>query len=81
MPKKAQPRKTRYVLRRKLSDPAYTLAEIVHPGIRRTPRRAVAKDEQMAMAAIATAAPTEAQPFLKWVGGNSLLHDQVMNNL
>jgi DNA adenine methylase len=36
-------------------------------------KAATLRDEQLAIAAVETVAPTEAQPFLKWVGGKAQL--------
>lgn len=60
-------------IRRKIPDPKFSLDEIVRPHVRKSPRRAPAKDEQLAIAAVEAVAPTEAQPFLKWVGGKAQL--------
>jgi DNA adenine methylase len=62
-----------YKIRRKIPDPAYSLSEIIHPHVPTSPRRARVRDEQLAMQAVEAVAPTEAQPFLKWVGGKAQL--------
>jgi len=61
---------TRYKIHRKIPDPKYSLDEIVRPHVLKSPRRPRAK-EQLAIAAVEAVAPTEAQPFLKWVGGKA----------
>jgi DNA adenine methylase len=63
---------TRYKIRRKIPDPVYSLDEIVRPHVVKSPLRPRAK-EQLAIAAVEAVAPTEAQPFLKWVGGKAQL--------
>jgi hypothetical protein len=63
---------TRYKIRRKIPDPIYSLDEIVRPHVQKSPRRPRAK-EQLVIAAVEVVAPTEAQPFLKWVGGKAQL--------
>jgi hypothetical protein len=71
VPKKAQ-NTTRYKIRRQIPDPVYSLDEIIRPHVPKSPRTARNK-EQFAIAEVETVAPTEAQPFLKWVGGKSQL--------
>ena len=66
---------TRYKIRRKIPDPIYSLDEIVRPHVIKSPLRPRAK-EQLAIAAVEAVAPTEAQPFLKWVGGKAQLLSQ-----
>ncbi len=63
-----------YKIRRKIPDPLREPAT----GRAALPRRpnskaATLRDEQLAIAAVETVAPTEAQPFLKWVGGKAQL--------
>lgn len=75
MPKTKTPRKPRplYKIHRRIPDPAWSLAEIVHPHIPTSPRRKIVNDTQLAIRTVATEAPVEAQPFLKWVGGKGQL--------
>jgi DNA adenine methylase len=64
---------THYKIRRKIPDPKWSLSEIVHPNKPTSPKRKSVNDAQLAMRALATAAPVKPQPFLKWVGGKSQL--------
>lgn len=64
---------TPYKIRRTIPDPRWTLAEIVCPDVPASPRRKAIEDTQLAIRAVATEAPVEAQPFLKWVGGKTQL--------
>jgi DNA adenine methylase Dam len=73
VPKKAKPAARLYKIRRKIPNPSYSLDEIIRPHVPKSPRRSRVRDEQLAIAAVETAAPTEAQPFLKWVGGKAQL--------
>jgi DNA adenine methylase len=73
---RSDPKPTRYRIRRKIPDPKYSLDEIVRPHVPKSPLRRRVKDEQLAIAAVEAAAPTEAQPFLKWVGGKAQLLDK-----
>jgi len=61
---------TRYKIRRKIPDPKYSLDEIVRPHVLKSPLRPRTK-EQLAIAVVEAVVPTEAQPFLKWVGGKA----------
>ena len=61
---------TRYKIRRKIPDPKYSLDEIVLPHVLKSPLRPRTK-EQLAIAVVEAVVPTEAQPFLKWVGGKA----------
>jgi DNA adenine methylase len=72
VPNKSKPAKRLYKIRRKIPDPKYSLDEIVRPHVPKSQRHPRAK-EQFTIAAVETAAPTEAQPFLKWVGGKAQL--------
>ena len=69
----SDPKPKRYKIRRKIPDPAWALSEIVRPHVPKSPRRAKVSDEQLAIAAVETVSPEEAQPFLKWVGGKAQL--------
>jgi len=82
--KKAAPRKRRdqgsdpklrYRIRRKIPDPAYSLAETIHPHKPTSPRRKRIGDDQVnfAIAGVPPVGNIEAQPFLKWVGGKAQL--------
>jgi DNA adenine methylase len=73
---RSDPKPTRYKIRRKIPDPAYSLAEIVRPYVSTSPRRKRVRDEQLAIQSVESVAPTEAQPFLKWVGGRAQLLTQ-----
>jgi len=73
VPKKIKPAKRLYKIRRKIPDPSYSLDEIIRPHVPKSPRRSRVRDEQLAIATVETAVPTEAQPFLKWVGGKAQL--------
>lgn len=72
MPKNAKPA-TRYKIRRHVPDPRWSLSEIVRPHVATSPRRKFVHDTQLAIRTVATEAPVEAQPFLKWVGGKGQL--------
>lgn len=69
----SDPKKLRYKISRKLPDPKWTLAELVHPHQPTAPRRKTIEDTQLALRTVATDAPVEAPPFLKWVGGKAQL--------
>ena len=60
-------------IRRKIPDPKFSLDEIIHPHVLKSPKIRRVKDEQLAIATVETAVPAEAQPFLKWVGGKAQL--------
>jgi DNA adenine methylase len=64
-------------IHRKISDPKYSLDEIVRPHVRKSPLRAKVSDEQLAIAPVEAVSPEEAQPFLKWVGGKTQLLAQL----
>jgi len=70
---RSDPKKSQYKIRRKIPDPAYSLSEVVHPHFPTSPRRKRVRDEQLAIQSVEAVAPTEAQPFLKWVGGKAQL--------
>ena len=70
---RSDPKPTSYKIRRKIPDPAYSLAEIVRSHIPKSPRLAKVSDAQLAIHTVATAAPVKPQPFLKWVGGKAQL--------
>ena len=46
---------------------------MIDPSRPTSPRRKTINDTQLALDAVAKAAPVEAQPFLKWVGGKAQL--------
>ena len=73
---RSDPKKLQYRIRRKIPDPAYSLSEIVRPHVPTSPRRKLIRDEQLAIQSVEAVAPTEAQPFLKWVGGKAQLLTQ-----
>ena len=60
---RSAPKKLRYKISRKL--PA--------PSLRKPEGKSRLNDEQLAIAAVEKAAPPEAQPFIKWVGGKAQL--------
>lgn len=68
--------KGRYKIRRKIPDPSWSLAEIVHPHQPTSPRRKLINDEQLAMPFVAPPR-IEPQPFLKWVGGKASIVRQL----
>ncbi|MDW8309435.1 MAG: hypothetical protein RMK20_08690, partial [Verrucomicrobiales bacterium] len=68
---------TRYKIRRKIPNPRWSLSEVAQPHLLTSPRRKALEDTQLALRTVATAAPVEAQPFLKWVGGKSQLLSQL----
>ena len=70
---RSDPKESQYKIRRKIPDPAYSLAEIVRPHVSKYPRLAKVGDDQLALRAVAIAAPVTPQPFLKWVGGKAQL--------
>jgi DNA adenine methylase len=70
---RSDPKKLQYRIRRKIPDPVYSLSEIVHPHVPTSPRQKRIRDEQLAIQSVEAVAPTEAQPFLKWVGGKAQL--------
>lgn len=72
---RSDPKKLKYKIPRKIPDPTYSLSEIVHPHVL-TSRRNQVRDEQLAIQSVEAVAPTEAQPFLKWVGGKAQLLKQ-----
>src|SRR5205814_1251674 len=67
--------KTRYRIRRRIPDPAYSLSEIIRPHVPTSPRRPRAR-EQFSMPFVVPAR-AEAQPFLKWAGGKASLLRQL----
>lgn len=70
---RSDPKKLKYKISHKIPDPAYSLSEIVHPHVLTSPRLKRVRDEQLAIQSVEAVAPTEAQPFLKWVGGKAQL--------
>ena len=80
MPKKAKAA-TRYKIRRKIPDPLHetTSGRAVLPRRQKTEQQlgptknGEFHDAQLALRAVATDAPVEPQPFLKWVGGKAQL--------
>jgi DNA adenine methylase len=72
---RSDPKSLQYRIRRKISDPAWSLAEMVHPHISKSPRRKRVGDDQtnFAVLGVPPVGNTEAQPFLKWVGGKAQL--------
>lgn len=69
----SDPKKLRYKISRKIPDPKWTLAEVVHPHQPTSPHRKTVEDTQLALRHVATAVPVEPQPFIKWVGGKAQL--------
>ena len=69
---RSDPKPSRYKIRRKIPDPAYSLDEIVRPHVPKSPRRSRTR-EQFPIPAVEAVSPEEAQPFLKWVGGKTQL--------
>jgi DNA adenine methylase len=72
---RSDPKELQYRIRRKIPDPAWSLAEMVHPHISKSPRRKRIGDDQTNFAALGMppVGNVEAQPFLKWVGGKAQL--------
>jgi DNA adenine methylase len=70
---RSDPKPNLYRIRRNIPDPTWSLSEIARPHVPKSPRRAKVSDEQLAIAAVESVSPEEAQPFLKWVGGKAQL--------
>jgi len=70
---RSDPKPIRYKISRRIPDPKWTLAEVVHPHVSTAPRRKAVEDAQLALSTVATEAPVEPQPILKWVGGKGQL--------
>ena len=70
---RSDPKPSQYRIRRKIPDPKYSLDEIVLPHVPKSPHTKKTNDEQLALGPVEAVAPTEAQPFLKWVGGKAQL--------
>ena len=75
----SDPKPNQYKIRRNIPDPKFSLDEIVRPHVRKSPLHAKVSDEQLALASVEAVSPTEAQPFLKWVGGKAQLLNQFDN--
>ena len=73
MPRTEKPAAITYKIRRKIPDPKWSLKEMAFPHLPTSPKRKAINDTQLALRTVAVAAPVEAQPFLKWVGGKAQL--------
>jgi DNA adenine methylase len=71
----SDPKKLQYKIRRKIPDPAWSLSEVAHSHIPKSPRRKRFGDDQtnFAVLGVPPVGNVEAQPFLKWVGGKAQL--------
>lgn len=86
MPKKTKPAARRWKVHRKFPDPLCEPASgratllrrrATKAAEHRRPTTAALHDTQLPLRTVATDAPIEAQPFLKWVGGKGQLLDQL----